>query len=135
MKTIRFHPAADAHLSMINARGAAVTPCGWQTSKPGDAEMNDNGTVTCEACLAFIAGMMEAMGPTQATALYFHSDYGNDDACDTLLAVFADPADAERNLAAMTAGVPHYDRSVHSYKTELCDILPKGSDYTGSKFG
>lgn len=124
-------------LALVLAASFTTAHAGYRINEFGGTTTvtNDNGTVTCEACLAFIAGMMEAMGPTQATALYFHSDYGNDDACDTLLAVFADPADAERNLAAMTAGVPHYDRSVHSYKTEPCAILPKGSDYTGSKFG
>lgn len=133
MNTVKFHPAGTSHLYVPFRREA--TPCGWSVSTTQEMILSTTEAVTCVDCLEYMAAMEQALGTQQATALYFHTDYGNDDACDTLLAVFTDPADAERNLAAMTAGVPHYDRSVHSYKTELCDILPKGSDYTGGPYG
>lgn len=115
--------------------GTTVTLCGWKSFR-AKHEVAD-GEVTCPDCLRLLAAARPAIMAEviPSTALYFHTDYGNDDACDTLLAVFTDPADAERECAKLTASIPHYDRSVHSYKTESCTVLPKGATYNGGRYG
>lgn len=138
MKTIKFHPQGTAHLYVPFRRLA--TPCGWHMGTPGgphesDAPLIEDGEVTCIDCLEHMAAYQQAIGEHPATALYFHTDYGNDDACDTLLAVFTDPADAERECAKLTASIPNYDRSTQSYKTEPCTVLPKGATYNGGRYG
>ena len=115
--------------------GTTVTLCGWKSFRAKHEA--EEGEVTCPDCLRLLAAARPAIMSEviPATALYFHTDYGNDDACVTLLAVFTDPADAERECAKLTASIPHYDRSTMSYKTEPCTVLPAGSTYTGGPYG
>lgn len=130
-------------IQMINAvnhlhtpdTGSTVTLCGWKSYRK-ELVVND-GEVDCPECLRLLSAARPAIlsETVPDTALYFRSDYGNDDAFDTLLAVFADPADAERECARLTASIPNYDRSTQSYKTEPCTVLPKGATYEGSRYG
>lgn len=57
------------------------------------------------------------------------------EAIDWVMVRLPDGADAECECAKLTASIPHYDRSVHSYKTESCTVLPKGATYNGGRYG
>lgn len=133
MNTVKFHPQGTTHLYVPFRRLA--TPCGWSVSNNQEMILSTTEDVTCVDCLEHMAAYQQSMGQQTVTLLNFHTDYGNDDACDTPLAIFSDPADAERHRATLTASLQPCERSSLSYNTETMRVLPKGADYTGGPYG